>query len=520
MKSFGEHLLAERALDQPMRAAATKSFELMRRTAYRVMEKALVEGAKKMFGRYPKNEIQKMGSTGSKEKDRAVFMGEMVRYYRDMVMLLTIHLNQKGFSQGDKDLRFYISDQDGSLPVFLMMRDRDGKKFLVLPKGITNKDFKRAYGVTHEPMMFVNISSDYRSMTGNTTAAGTYSTPKTILPPRTGIFDDSTSRAAPVTPAQGYSSGRIAIPTIAVNGVKSLKDPLRVMMENIAAAVIDGKTLTAASRHINDFMKKFDSELVTKQNTYIHEYIHFLDDIRYKEAEKPHPGNIKQGIEDFHKNITATGEKYYKSDSEWNAYFQSYAAEIEDAISSFLIACSNDRAVAKVSELLPNFGTLTPTQKGRELAEVVVLDMYRVMSNLSKEPWAQQKWGKDKSVSFASGNALFGFCGSLIAGSLARYSVRGAVSAFDIYMDDPKMKRKILQRIYQLTQDMEKVVLEYKVRMGQGKAISKQEWNKARSKFSRGGKGGYGSDSASVYQYLYSGLLIGTEPFDPKKNQG
>jgi hypothetical protein len=493
MKSFGEHLLAERALDQPMRAAATKSFELMRRTAYRVLEKGLLAGARRVYDRYDiKTNKKEMEELRAGDRLRAI--DNIATHYRNMLTLLTIARDQKGFPRAEKDLSFYMAGEDASnmFSVF-MMRDMDGKKFLVFPSGITAKDFKRAYNTQQEPMVGVNMSSDYRTMGKNFTAGGTYTTPKVGSGP----------------------------PLITINGMNTLKMDLYTMMSEVAAGVVDGKSIGSAKILVTKFMKKFDQELISKQNIYIHEYIHFLDDIRYKETTDPNPGNIKAGIEDVHKDITLTHERYYKSDAEWNAYFQSYAAQMEDAISSFLVACSNDRAVGKVRELIPNFSTLTPTQKGRELAEVVVFDMYRVMSNLSKEPWAQQKWGKDGSVSFASGgNALFRFCGSLIAGSLARYSTRG-VSAFDIYMDDPKMKRKILQRIYQLTQDMEKVVLEYRVRMGQGKAISKQEWNKARGKFPRGGKGGYyGSDSASVYQYIYSGLLIGTEPFDPKKNQG
>jgi hypothetical protein len=485
MRSFAEYLLYERVLDQPMRAAATKSFELMRKTAYRVLEKGLLAGAQKVYDRYSnKKEMEEL-----RAGYRIFAIDNITTHYRNMVMLVTISKDQKGFPREDKDLRLYIARDDGSNKYaysYLTMYDTDGKKFLVFPNGITAKDFKRAYNTQQEPVVGVNMSSEYQTVGGDFTAGGTYTTAKMGMGP----------------------------PLISINGMNTMRVELYTMMSEVAAGVLDGKSMGSAKIAVAKFMKKFEQELIGKQNIYLHEYIHFLDDIRYKET-KMHPGNIKAGLDDVYKNITPTKEKYYKSDNEWNAYFQSYAAQMEDAISSFLIACSNERAVGKVMELLPNFNTLTPTQKGRELAEIVVLDMYRVMTNLSKEPWAQQKWGKDGSVSFASGgSSLYRFCGSLIAGSLARHSTRG-VSAFDIYMDDPKMKRKILHRIYQLTQDMEKVVLEYRVRMGQGKPISKQEWNKARGKFSRGGKGGYGSDSASVYQYLYSGLLIGTEPFNP-----
>jgi hypothetical protein len=257
---------------------------------------------------------------------------------------------------------------------------------------------------------------------------------------------------------------------------------------------------------LNKWLDQFEKELSNAADIYIHEFIHLFDDFRYK-SKSSHPGNIKRGIDASYDSKDVFKKDYYTSDAEWNAYFQSAAEIVENAVQSFLIAATNERAALMAFRKNSQFNTMSSTAKCKEVAEVVIADLYRKMSDAIAEPWAKehmQKFGLDKYNMGSVGN----FC--LVFVSWQAYSTA------KFFLDDPRQKKKFMSRMVSMLQDVRNIISEYNTRMSQGKISSVQEFNRAIANFKRIDK----TKMQNVYNNIYSGLFMGKKPFDPSKLVG
>jgi hypothetical protein len=270
-------------------------------------------------------------------------------------------------------------------------------------------------------------------------------------------------------------------------------------------AKFGGKTKQAMIRPMNKWLEGLDQELLFLRDIFIHEYIHFLDDIRYK-SSSDRPGNIKKGIDTSWDPNNATPESrkpYYTSDAEWNAYFQGAASEVEDAFASFLIACTNEQAALNASRENAVFNNMTKTAKCKAVADVVVDDLRRKVKDNLAEPWIPEHLKK-----IGLGGIRMDDMGMLIMA----VTTWGAYSTSMYFAENPKTRAKLVNRIVSLRQDIEATIKDYQTAMSQGKVPSVQEFNKAKQKHKPGGNP---SKSNHIYSMLYSGLMIGKKPFNP-----
>jgi len=282
--------------------------------------------------------------------------------------------------------------------------------------------------------------------------------------------------------------------------------PLHQALRDAMKAKFSGKSKQAMVRPMNKWLEGLEQELMFLRDIFIHEYIHFLDDIRYK-SSSDRPGNIEKGIKaSWDPNSTPeTRKAYYTSDAEWNAYFQGAASEIEDAFASFLIAATNERAALNAMRDKASFNSLTKTAKCKAVAEIVVADLQRKVKDNLAEPWIP-----DHLKKIGLGGVKMDEMGTLVMALLTW----GAYSTSMSLIEDPKRKAKLVNRVVSLRQDIDGIIKEYETAMSQGKIPSVQEFNKAKNKFKPSGNP---TKSKYTYNLLYSGLMIGKKVFDPKE---
>ena len=211
-----------------------------------------------------------------------------------------------------------------------------------------------------------------------------------------------------------------------------------------------------------------------------------------------------RGIKSSHDKTDLYKKDYYISDAEWNAFFQGAASSVENAIASFLIAATNEQAAAKGYLLNKNFNTMTNGAKCKEVGDIVIQDLWRKFDDNLTEPWIWEhlkNMGIDK---LGQGN-IPTFCMAFVSWK--------AYSTSKYFLEDPAKRKKFLLRIMSFTQDIRSIIEEYRVRMSQGKIPTVQEFNRAKANFSRKGDP---TKTHDIYSHLYSGLMMGKKPFDPK----
>ena len=296
-------------------------------------------------------------------------------------------------------------------------------------------------------------------------------------------------------------------PLVQLSGMSALRLDGGHPFEEALVEFIDGKkagkSAQALVRPLNKWLDKLETELSHLRDTYVHEFIHLFDDFRYKSSNS-HPGNIMRGIKSAHDKTDIYKKDYYISDAEWNAYFQGAASSVENAIASFLIAATNEQAAAKGYLLNKNFNTMTNGAKCKEVGDIVIQDLWRKFDDNLTEPWIWEhlkNMGIDK---LGQGN-IPTFCMAFVSWK--------AYSTSKYFLEDPAKRKKFLLRIMSFTQDIRGVIEEYRVRMSQGKIPTVQEFNRAKANFSRKGDP---TKTHDIYSHLYSGLMMGKKPFDPK----
>lgn len=461
MKAFSNWLLLEREFDRVMRDAAGQTFDRMHKTIMQIISK----GVENYFFTI-KDKPLSQSSAADIDRPRR----ELAEFVH---ALMTIGSFQSG-SKVSLNVDFY-----GTTVSFRYRMKDKGEMFF--PPNVKFKDFQK-YLKNSIGLMDIAIRAPY----GSVEFGGTY---------KTGRKDASFE--------------------INLNNFASLYVNTDTLLQDTFVEVVklrgQGKSPSAIIRPINKWVEKFGAELLEKRDLFVHEYIHFLDDMRYK-SESDRPGNIASGIKASYDGVDPFKRKYYTSDAEINSYFQGATSEIEDAIKSCLIASTTNRAVAaaisKSNMMIPKFNAMTVQAKCTVVADAVIDDLNRKISDALLEPWVASHILKMLDIP-ASQTGLTGlrqFCLAMVtwhAHSTSLFS-----------FEDPKTRKKLLTRIALFAQEMEQVIADYKTRMSQGKVPSSQEFNKAMTKFK---PGGFPTKSKAAYNILYTGLMMDKKVYDPKK---
>jgi len=461
MKAFGDWLLLERELDRGMREAGGQTFDRMYKTIIQIVNKG-VENY--LFT------IKDEPTPKYDPKDIDAPRREVMKFVHS---LMTIGSFQSG-TKVNMDASFY-----GTAVTFRYRMKDKGEMFF--PPNIKFSNFQK-YLKNSIGLMAVVIRSPY----GGETFGATY---------KTGRKDASFEITI-----NNFGS-------LYVNNDTSLMDTFTEVVKLRA----QGKSANAIIRPINKWLAAFNAELATKRDLFVHEYIHFLDDMRYK-STSDRPGNIAAGIEASTGRDDPLKRKYYMSDAETNAYFQGAASEIEDAVKSFLIAATTNRAAALAIQqsnmMIPKFNAMTAQARCAAVGDAVIGDLYRKMNDELREPWVAQHIMKmlDIEPSQTGLKGLHLFCLAIVSW----HSFSTSLFSFE----DPKNRKKLLSRITTFAQDIEKVIAEYRISMTQGKVPSSQEFNKAMAKFKPGRDP---TKSKATYNLLYTGLMMDKKVYDPKK---
>jgi len=462
MKSFNSWLLLEREFDRVMRDAAAKSFDRFTKNLMVMVTKGV-------------NDFIDNHASGGKATDPST--KDIVSYefaINDLANSLTRSM-QKQFD-GKKMLMSTLSL--GQMTLAYTIRDAEQ---VFLPSNIKRSDFDKMTPSSNMVKMLITLRG-YPRGSGAMSFKGVYSSGKQ-------------SKANPTL--EFYNLSHLSL---------GKDTPLHQALRDVMKGKFSGKSKQSMVRPMNKWLEGLEQELMFLRDIFIHEYIHFLDDIRYK-SSSDRPGNIEKGIKaSWDPNSTPeTRKAYYTSDAEWNAYFQGAASEVEDAFASFLIAATNERTALNAMWANPSFNTLTKTAKCKAVADIVVDDLQRRVKDNLAEPWVLEHLKK-----IGLGGVKMDEIGTLVMALLTW----GAYSTSMSLIEDPKRKAKLVNRVVSLRQDIVSIIREYETAMSQGKIPSVQEFNKAKSKFKPGGNP---TKSKYTYNLLYSGLMIGKKVYDPKK---
>jgi hypothetical protein len=448
-----EAILLERELDRPTREAARRSFEKFKKNLMVILRKQVAAFVKDMAANTVTNYTA--------DSDHTVA--------NNLVYAMT---------QNQPSTHFVIASKNGE-DLYIAMLIKDESQ-MVLPSYITMKQYRELVDKGNIVLLQTTLrSSEGRRMWS------------------TGGSSKGT-----------YHSGKIGKnnPEVMINYMRTLmfkKDmPFHDAIVKTLAAKMEKKSAQALARPLNRWLDQFEAELSNTADVYIHEFIHLFDDFRYKTKSTSHPGNIKRGIDASYNKDDVQKKDYYTSDAEWNAYFQSGAEIVENAVRSFLVAATNERAATMALRKNPQFNTLSNTAKSGEVAEVVIAELYRKMSDAIAEPWAKEhikKFGLDQFNMGSVGN----FC--LVFVSWQAYSTA------KFFLEDPQKRKRFMSRTVSLLQDVRNIIGEYNTQMSQGKVATTQEFSRAMANFKRPDP----TKLQNVYNNIYSGLMMGKKPFDP-----
>lgn len=461
MKSFGEWLLLERELDRPMREAAGKAFDKFNKSIMVMLTKGVNDFVN----------TQASSGRGTETKD-------VVSHEFEVHGLATSLLNsfRKQFTS-KTGLMATLSL--GQVTLAYTIQD---KADVFLPPSIKPSDFTKMTPSDNMVKMLIILRGSPRG-SGMMSFKGVYVSGKQ-------------SKSNPTL--EFYDLSHLSL----------TKDgPFHQALHEVMKAKFSGKSKQAMIRPMNAWLKGMEKELMFLRDIFIHEYTHFLDDIRYK-SPSDRPGNIASGINAAWGIDSPPGstKPYYTSDAEWNAFFQGAASDVEDAFESFLVACTNDRARARALENNPQFDVMNFPAKCKEIAAVVVSDLNRKVKENIMEPWVQEHFKKI---------GLAGIRMDDIGTLVLAVTTWNSYSTSMYFLQDRKKKAKLVNRVVSLRQDIMNIIKEYQTRMSQGKTPTAQEFNKAREKFRPGGKPGSNPTKLrSAYALLYSGLMIGDKPFN------
>lgn len=300
----------------------------------------------------------------------------------------------------------------------------------------------------------------------------------------------------------------VSYPTINVYHMETMRVEPGKPLNDAMLAIINMRnegnlTKRRMKSELESWLKKFTAEMRSKRQTMVHEYIHFLDDVRYKENSH-HPGNILKGMHAADDPDDKMKVAYYTSDAEWNSHYQAGADTVENAVRNFLIAATSEVAETTARTMTPNFNSLSPKEKSGKVADVVIADLKRKVNGIVASTWA-------KSHMKAQGIENTGFRG---AGLLALLGITyHAYSTSKHFMADPKRKMKLMNRISSLQTDLIKIVDDYRRDMYAGKTPTQKQFDNAMDEYDQN------IDRRAlfdIYKEMFTGLMMGKKVFSTK----
>lgn len=370
-----------------------------------------------------------------------------------------------------------------SLVVQLGMTD----KYTVVPKSL-KKDFER-----HEfgKQMFVTVG------------AGSI----VSLDPKKKSTAGGYYRSLRTTPPSGMS-GKSSYSHIVIAGVSSLKrESVRDIVYTIYRFRMNPNKRKAA---VAKWIAKLSSDLKSRTKTGIHEYIHFLDAVRYKTAVDKSPNSWSIGAK---AGWTEDLPTYYKSSHEWQAHFQDAATILRKNLRAFLEAMVNKGVVADIiankmqgksekdkidhwngwNEHVRGTG-FDARKRGEFIARVINDELGRIIQSLTMETTWEFGFKANQTIDLESLRA--DKFTALAYSYMERYS-HGATE----WLKDDKMRKRFLKRIASLADDLRKITNDFYAELKSGKSPSKQRWNQA-------------MDEVHGRRYLYVGSLMRSKATD------
>jgi hypothetical protein len=467
MRSFSAWMILERQQDAGMREAAIQAFERCRKNTLVAIGKSIENTAKFIV----RNNKKMPSDENEAYEFRKMVMSELMHGLGETSNRNIVGHFGLSAPASSKQGNWSSGSRYGSIKY----NDMDGKN-LFLPPGLTKADFTKRFNRGASVAKYTIDFSSVHSSFGGTFAGNR----------------DSVSNFPP---------------TITIYNFNSL-DPSKDM--NLDAIINDamksyakGSGTKGITRALNTWYDMIFKEIERARFVFVHEYIHMLDEIRYK-SKDTHPGNIGPGVRSAWDPADIEKTAYYMSDAEFNAYFQGAAAQVEDAVKSFLIASTNEMTASFAARKIPNFDAKTNKSKCAAVADEVVMDLYRVMNdNLSQETWVQDSM---KAANVGSHGPLFIICFA----SIFWYSRNTS----RLFLKDEKKRKKLLNRVYSLMSDVKKEISDYRERMSAGNIPTVQEFKKAREKF-KPSMSVKNMGAQNAYALFYSGRMIGKKPFNP-----
>ena len=469
MKSFTEHLIYERALDAALADAATKSYEIFRSHVLSNMSEAwklLYDNCK--VGSPIRNSYT---ASSDPETNARVLVSE----FRNTL---------KGF-----DNIYFVN---GNPSMGVLSADTN-PSFLILPPQVPMTMFKK---ITNTNSLRVVLAGEIKG------AGGTYGTSKRMQRmPLRGEKEMSTSayRYARNEPTHEH-------PQITLGGMmRSLHLDRFVELCRFLLMPTTGRN--KAHAEIKKFLNRVENDLNRNRSVYIHEYIHLLDDMRYRgEYEALNITQGRQAHWDSVEGKPADKNLYYKSDIEWNAYFQMSSGLLRDIVRTYLVAMTSDglahRALLDLGKQVPNADNSVvekafngnPQLKNGLAANALSRYLDAKLIRVSREvfmPADASVFGKSKWS-----HLIFHV-----------FRNETGMTVMNAWLQDPKIRRKFATRLYSTAQDLEKLVADYISGLKQGKVPSKGEWSAALARA-----------RSNEYHIMYDGALIfATDVYSPKK---
>ena len=348
-----------------------------------------------------------------------------------------------------------------SLVVQLGMTD----KYTVVPKSL-KKDFER-----HEfgKQMFVTVgagsivSLDPKE---KGTAGGYYRTLR--------------------TPLSSGMSGKSSFSHIVVAGVNSLKrKSVRDIVYTIYRFRMNPNTQKAA---VVEWIAKLSSDLKSRSKTGMHEYMHFLDAVRYKTPLDKSPKSWGIGAKAGWTDDLST---YYKSSHEWQAHFQDTATRLRRNLRSFLDAMVNKGVVAAIiggntvvtgseKDKIDKWNGwnehvrtgFDASKRGAAIAAFINSELNRIVPELLKE--VDWKFGFKSNEMIDLTTLKRDRFAALAYAYMSRHS-----QGWYEWIKDEEMRKRFLKRIASLADDLRKITDDFYAELKSGKSPSKQRWNQA-----------------------------------------
>lgn len=485
MRSFSSYILsdsylAERALDVELGEAGEKFWALVSKEVVAVMDARL-----KVLG-----DIFQEGGNTFKEFD-AIYPWSSKT---------STALPEPTWGKWDSEVesilnRLYVGNaaavisSTAEIPDSIVVQLGMTDKYTVVPKSL-KKDFER-----HEfgKQMFVTVG------------AGSI----VSLDPKDKGTAGGYYRSLRTAPPSGMS-GKSSYSHIVVAGVSSLKrKSVRDIVYTIYRFRMNPNKRKAA---VAEWIAKLSSDLKSRTKTGIHEYIHFLDAVRYKTAVDKSPNSWSIGAK------AGWGEDmptYYKSSHEWQAHFQDTATRLRRNLRSFLDAMVNKGVVAAIIAIGGSgLGTGSEKDKidrwngwnehvgtgfdagkrGAAIAAFIDGELNRILPRLFEE--VEWKFGFKSKEWIDLNNLKRDRFTALAYAYMSKYS-----HGWHEWMKDDEMRKRFLKRIASLADDLRKITDDFYAELRSGKSPSKQRWNQA-------------MDNIHHEAYLYVGSLMRSKATD------